>query len=129
MLLRAKASVHEPQDDGRTYPSLTAGRKYVVVASLPEDVHVVNDRGEPIVAPVALFDVIDESVPANWIRQNGPPEDDWYWCGPPEFAVRGFFERWHDDSPAERDVFARVYSALWNAYAQQLSGESMVLAR
>lgn len=128
MLVRAREALHEPLEDGRTHPSLTVGRSYVVVAVLEDDFHLVNDRGEPIIAPRSLFDVIDDHIPEDWVETRSPDEE-WYWKGPRESSGRGFFERWHDEDREAREVFARVYSGLWKLYRHHFDGVPMVLVR
>lgn len=128
MLIKPRPNIHEPLEDGRTNPSINEHKLYVVAELVMDDVRVVNERGEPILVPLSLFDVLDDWIPDEWV---GEVEEDegWDWCGPPEFAVRGFFERWHDDHPHEMKVFAEVYERLWRHYEKWLGRQEMILKR
>lgn len=101
---------------------------YVVLTLLTGQFRIVNERGEPILVPRSLFDVLDDWVPNDWVCESDEAEG-WYWHGPPQFAVRGFFERWHDGWIYERKVFADVYERLWNHYKARLGNQDMVLER
>jgi hypothetical protein len=125
MLIRPRADIHTPLPDGRTHPSIDVGKLYIVVSVVMDDVRIVNDEGEPILVPRSLFEVLDSWIPDDWIRESG--EEGWSWCGPPQCAVRGFFERWHEGHLRERQVFADVYVRLWRHYERQLVDQKLVL--
>ncbi|MCP3142911.1 hypothetical protein [Pyxidicoccus xibeiensis] len=95
---------------------------------MTDEFRLVNDEGEPILVPRSRFDVLDDWLPNDWVREEAEV-DAWYWCGPPQFAVQGFFERWHDGNNHERQVFADVYERLWHHYEAQLGAQEMVLKR
>ena len=108
------------------YTWISQDRLYVVVTLVCDDYRVVDDKGEPVLIPSTLFALIDPSVPSSWTVVDERP--DWYWCGPPEVSVPGFFERWHDGARVERGEFARIYAALWASHASQLRGQVMTIA-
>ncbi len=128
MLIKSRPELHEPMPDGRTHPSVSIGRLYIVLTLLTDDFRIVDDEGEPILVPRSKFDVLDDWIPTDWVREADEAED-WFWCGPLPFAVRGFFERWHDGHSRERQVFAEVYEPLWRHYEERLGGQEMVLQR
>ena len=127
MLIKPRPSLHDPLPDGRTHPSISLGKLYIVTSFSRNDFQIVNDRGEPIFVPRSLFDILDDWVPDDWIRE--VDSEGWYWCGPPQCSARGFFECWHDEGPHERQVFAEVYMHLWRHYEKQLVNQTLVLVR
>jgi hypothetical protein len=128
MLIKPKPNLHQPLDDGRTHPSISLDRLYVVASESTECFRVVDEDGEPILVPRFLFDIVDDWIPNDWIRREDRDED-WYSCGPPECEIRGFFERWHDGDAGAREVFGKVYLRLWQHYEEQLGGQGLVLKR
>lgn len=128
MLTKPRDNLHEPLVDGRIHPSVSRDKLYVVVTVFLEDFRIVNDKGEPIVVPRSRFEVLDDWTPEEWVAEVDE-SDGWLWRGPPEFAVRCFFERWHDGSAHEREVFAGVYTGLWRHYQNWFGGQEMRLVR
>lgn len=110
MRVRAREDCHRELPDGRTNPSITAGKQYVVVGISLDDYRLVNDRDEPVLFPTILFDVIVSHRPADWVRVTD--EDGGVYLDPPACAAPGFYERWHDGDPIARRIFAEVYAAL-----------------
>lgn len=126
MLVKARPNLHDPLPDGRTNPSLTVGKVYVVTSVVYDSYQLVNDHGEPVLFPCFLFDVLDDFVPEDWTRKSD--EEGSYWWGPPEVASRGFFENWHDGHVHEHQVFAAVYERLWRHHEAWLQGQTFTLA-
>ena len=124
MLVRALPNAHDPLPDGRTNPSITIDKLYVVIGIVDNYYGVVDDDGEPIWFPRSIFDVIDGWIPDEWVLKEA---DEVCSCKPAEFSRRGFFERWHDGYARERQVFAEVYMLLWAHYADRMEGQKMVL--
>lgn len=85
---------------------LTPGRAYQVLSVESGALRVVCDHSEPILFPVGYFDILDRTVPENWIC-DGDPWDDGY-LGPPEFGVVGFFEDYFDHKPDAIALFRAV---------------------
>jgi hypothetical protein len=125
MLVKARPNLHDPLPDGRTNPSLTVGKVYVVTSMEYDSYRLVNDAGEPVLFPCVLFDVLDDFVPGDWTRKSDG--EGFCWWGPPELASRGFFEDWHDGHVHEHQVFAAVYERLWRHHEAQLQGQSFTL--
>lgn len=128
MLIHPKPNIHEPLPDGRTLPSVGRGKIYVVVSITSDDFQLVDENGEPIFVPQHRFEVIDESIPSDWVKLEDATSD-WYRRGPPECSKPGFFERWHDGHSRERRIFAEVYERLWRQHESRLHGQEMVLSR
>ena len=81
--------------DGRTNPSITVGREYVVAGHDWFTYRVVNDHGEPVLFEKELFEVVDPYEDSTWVKK-GPFEDGDYYVDPPECRQPGFYERWFD---------------------------------
>lgn len=128
MLITPRTNLHEPLVDGRTHPSVSLDKFYVVATLILDEFQIVDDDGEPIFVPRSRFEVLDDWIPHEWVTEVDEAEG-WFWRGPPEFTVRGFFERWHDGSALEREVFAGVYTGLWRHYENWFGGQEMRLER
>jgi hypothetical protein len=85
MRVRAREDCHRELPDGRTNPSITVGREYVVAGYDWSDYRLVNDRGEPVLFEKELFDVVDPHEDPTWVKE-GPFEDGSYYVRPPSVA-------------------------------------------
>lgn len=88
------------------YPDLTAGQPYVVVGIEGNDLRLLNDSGRPYLYPQRLFNVSDETEPADWVSELG--EDGERYAYPPPLNEVGFFEDFFDGKPASVRTFWRV---------------------
>ncbi|MBJ6764430.1 hypothetical protein JGU66_26970 [Myxococcaceae bacterium JPH2] len=128
MLVKPLPNIHDPLPDGRTNPSISADWLYVVTSIGPRDYRVVDVCGEPILIPISLFEVVDDWLPSDWVREVTVDEsDEWVSWGRPELLTRGFFERWHDGDVRAMRLFAEIYAELWRHHAPQLLGQPYVL--
>lgn len=101
MLVKLKA--------GQSHHALRADVTYLVVGM--DDVNYrLNDQFGPCLHEKELFDVLEPTVPGDWVRMDGD-DGDWY-LDPPEVAAPGFYERWHDDDPVALALFAKVFARL-----------------
>jgi hypothetical protein len=89
---------------------LSLGKEYLVVGLDDTYFRLVDDDGEPVLHEKALFDILDSTIPTDWITRNGDDGD--YYTDPPELAAPGFYERWHDRDPSARAKFAEVFDRL-----------------
>ena len=110
MRVMARPDCHRELPDGRTNPSITIGREYVVAGVESDLYRLVNDKGEPILFEAFLFEVVDPYVDPAWARSTD--EDGAQYANPPECDAQGFHERWHDGDEAARTVFAAVHARL-----------------
>lgn len=113
MRVRARSIVHDHVVDEADHRSLTASKEYAVVGFDDAYYRVVDDRGEPILFPEALFEVTDPSVPDDWVRREC--DDGSYYVDPPECARAGFYEDWFDGDPTTIGVFEAVLKRLTEA--------------
>ena len=97
MKVRAKAEVHDHVLDEYNHQGLTPGKTYVVIGIAVDAYRLLDDEDDPIEYPFYLFDVIDPTIPDDWIHR-GRGTDEWY-AYPAELNRRGFFEAYHDRDP------------------------------
>lgn len=71
---------------------------------------LLNDGGEPILYDKSLFEVLETTIPADWVTINGNDGD--YYTDPAELAAPGFYERWHDRDPLARAQFLHAFERL-----------------
>jgi hypothetical protein len=98
MKIRARMDVHDHVVDEYDHPGLTPRKSYAVIEISFDCFRVVNDRGEPILYPKALFEVVNPSIPSHWIKQTF--DDDEYFIGPVELSEIGFYNAYFDKEPS-----------------------------
>ncbi|ASF45346.1 ankyrin repeat domain-containing protein [Methylovulum psychrotolerans] len=103
MKLKAKMTVNDRIVDDNYHRSLSPGMVYSVVQIDDEYFRVINDDGEPILYPKALFEVVDPSVPEEWVTITF--DDGEYFIGPAEFNKTGFYEDYFDGVADAVDKF------------------------
>lgn len=90
MRIRARADLRSRITDGRLHQSITPLEAYCVIEVDHENYRVMDDKGEPILYPKALFKVVDPSIPPGW--QLDEYEDGEFHLRPTEMAAPGFYE-------------------------------------
>lgn len=106
MRVRAKQEVHDRTLDEFDHQHLSPGGEYLVVGYDDQYLRVLNDVCEPILYPRYLFEIVDPSVPGDWVRvEEGEGQ---YFVDPPECSEPGFYERLFDGDPRARAHFACV---------------------
>jgi hypothetical protein len=100
----------QAQANGLVPRRLSAGRDYLVIGISDEYFRVVNDGGEPILYPKELFEVINDTIPSDWVREDF--EDGEYHIEPPEVAFPGFYEDYFDHKDEARRIFEQVLARL-----------------
>ncbi len=88
------------------YPDLTPGHPYVAIGIEGDDFRILNDAGRPYLYPPALFKVLDENHPADWVMEYG--DDGERYAYPPPLNQPGFFEDFFDDRPRAVRTFWRI---------------------
>lgn len=96
MRVRARPAATKP-------PHLTPGLEYLVVGLDHDSLRVLDDDSEPILYSKDLFDIIDPSVPEDWVWDRYA--DDEYYSNPPELAAPGFYESWFDRKAEAQAIF------------------------
>lgn len=94
MKLKSHANVNNLPDSESCNPHLSPNTEYVVIGIDNENYRVVNDSLEPVLYPKTIFDVLDDSIPTDWVRTDF--EDGEYFIDPPQFSEIGFFEDYFD---------------------------------
>jgi hypothetical protein len=106
MKIKARLYVHDRLFGESVHPGLTGGCVYHVVGINDDDFRVINDSGEPLLYEKGLFDVIDPSLPDDWVTE-------WYeeggveYCrkNPPELHRPGFYEDYFDNMKYATEIF------------------------
>ena len=97
MLVRAKPTVHDQLFSESGHPALTAGKLYPVVGISADHLRIINDVGEPILYEPQIFDIIDDTLPADWVCTAVTDEDGvCYYRNPPGLDAPGFYEDYFD---------------------------------
>jgi hypothetical protein len=117
MRVRAKPIVHEHVVDEFDHQHITPSKEYIVIGFDDEYFRVIDDADHPILYPRALFDVVDPSVPDDWVRRDEP--DGSYYVDPPECSAPGFYEDVFDQDADAIAVLRKV--------VRRLLGEKHVL--
>ena len=103
MRVRVRHNFLELAKDGHVHPGLQASADYYVLQADDENYRVVNRRGEPVLYPKELFEVVDRAVPSGWqFREYGDGE---YFLEPSALGRPGFYEEWFGsdgDRPAQQ---------------------------
>jgi len=100
---------------------LTRGTLYLVVGIDDSNFRIVNDGGDPVLCPSRDFDVVEASLPEDWIRIDFP--DGEYFIDPPDTSAPGFYEDVADAMPDAVAVFKVTWTRL-NAWQDGLSASS-----
>src|SRR5687768_16709003 len=89
MKVKAKAIVHDRLLDESEHRGLSAGAVYDVVGLDSQNFRVIDDNDQPFLFRKGLFDVVDPSIPDDWVTETLGDE---YYVDPPECAEKGFYE-------------------------------------
>ena len=84
------------------YSELTFGKDYYVIGLDDKYFRLIDDEGEPILFPRPLFNVVEDTIPEDWIWDR---YDDAYYADPPGLNVRGFYDRYFDHKQEAIDEF------------------------
>lgn len=90
MRVRLRADFRERVTDGRLHQGVTPLEDYFVIGVDWENFRVIDDGGEPILYPKALFEVLDPTLPPGW--QFCEYADGEYYLEPVRTGRPGFFE-------------------------------------
>ncbi|MFI4911010.1 MAG: hypothetical protein ACIAQZ_05030 [Sedimentisphaeraceae bacterium JB056] len=70
-------------------------RLHYVLGISDDSYRIINDMREPIIYPMRMFDIVDNTIPKNWKRRYG--EDKELYTAPPILEQPGFYEDYFDD--------------------------------
>jgi len=116
--MRVKMTTARPtSSDPRTHRSLTPGELYFVIGINHVEYRVIDDRGEPILFPKDLFEVLDRAIPPGWVLFE---DEDAYYLDPAATSRPGFFEQWFGSSGDDADR-QRAREALHRALVEMRS--------
>ena len=87
----------------KRYPYLTPDKDYYVIGISNKYFRLLDDKGEPILFPRPLFNVVEDSISEDWIWERHSAED--YYADPPGLNVPGFYERYFDNKQEAIEEF------------------------
>lgn len=103
MRVRVRHDFLERAKDGRVHPGLQASAEYYVLQADDASYRIVNQRGEPVLYPKDLFEVVDPAVPPGWqLREYDDGES---FLEPATLGRPGLYEDWFGsdgDRPAQQ---------------------------
>ena len=88
------------------YPDLSADQPYFVIGIEADDYRILNDAGKPYLYPPDVFEVVDASIPPDWVTDIGTDGERYAYPAPLNQA--GFFEDVFDQKPEQTSVFWHV---------------------
>jgi hypothetical protein len=103
MRVRTKPEIHDHVLDEFDNQNLEPNKIYDVIGVSADDYRVINERGEPILYPHYLFEVIDSSIPESWAKKYFDPDE--FYIDPVELSKPGFYEDYFDGKPEARRIF------------------------
>lgn len=109
MHVRLREDFRSLVTDGRLHQGITPSELYYVIGVDEEDYRVIDDQGEPILYPKALFDVLDATLPPGWqFREYADGE---YHLEPISTGRSGFYDDFFC-SDGDRKAQAEAYRVL-----------------
>jgi hypothetical protein len=90
MRIKLRADFRNFVADERLHQGVTPLESYYVIGVTQEEFRVIDDHGEPILYPKALFEVLDTTLPSNW--QFCEYADGGYHLEPISTGRAGFYE-------------------------------------
>lgn len=90
MRIRAKLDFKGLIRDGRKHQGVWPGETYFVLEVTHDEYRVVDNKGEPVLYPKEMFDVLDSTIPSHW--QFCEYEGGEYHLEPVRTGVAGFYE-------------------------------------
>ena len=85
------------------YADLSADQPHFVIGIEADDYRILNDAGKPYLYPPEPFDVVDASIPPDWITDIGTDGERYAYAAPLNQA--GFFEDLFDQKPEQMSMF------------------------
>lgn len=123
MRIQVRADYRSRFPDERVFPTLSPRATYYVLGVSNEDYRVINDRGEPILFPKVLFEVVDRAIPAGW--QLAEFEEGEYHLQPGAVARPGFYNDyfWSDGDYEAQRVARQVLRGVLERALEEATGD------
>ncbi|MFC3650357.1 hypothetical protein ACFONN_02295 [Dyella humi] len=97
MKVKARSYIHDRLFGESIHAGLTVGDIYHVVGISDDRFRIINDNGDPVLYERGIFDIVDPSVPQNWVAQWFDDDGEKYcYIDPPGFGKPGFYEDYFD---------------------------------
>ncbi len=97
------------REKGLSQESLTIGKVYTVIGIEGGFYRVLNDEKEPILYEKEMFDIVDYTIPENWIRTEY--DDSELFIIPPELSAIGFYEDYFDGKQEAKEKFSQFINS------------------
>lgn len=117
MRVKAKANIAQIKPEEFLYQGITPSEHYFVIEISQDDFRVMDDKGEPILYPKVLFEVLDMRLPSGW--RYCEYADGEYHVEPLQTGRPGFYE----------DFFCSDGDRIAQASARQALREALERAR
>ncbi len=105
MKVKVKQYVHDHIVDEFNHQHLKPNKIYEVIGIDHDSYRVIDEAGEPILYPKALFEIIDPLIPTFWIRKAYSSDE--YYIDPPGLDKPGFYEDYFDGKPEAIATFQK----------------------
>ena len=83
------------------YPDVTVGRHYTVLTIEYDSYRLLGDEGKPFLYPLEAFEVVDDTVPSDWVHQS---DSSGVCHGPRPLLEPGLFEDYFEGKPEAKRI-------------------------
>ena len=105
-----KVKVIDYTQNYQKYYDLTVGNTYRVLGIEADDIRIMSDIGRPWLYPRSLFEVVDDTLPSDWVTEYG--EEGEFYASPSALNSRGFWEGYFEHENDKKITLA-VYLQSW----------------
>lgn len=117
MKVRVKDIAHDQIYSESKHPNITIGNVYYILGIEYGDYRILNDNNEPTLYEKEIFDIVDSSIPQDWIKEDCGDGD--FCMYPLELSInKYFFEQYFDYNKEVREAF--------DAYIQKLKSQGIM---
>ncbi|MDQ9010527.1 hypothetical protein RFI36_13020 [Acinetobacter gerneri] len=109
MRLKVKKNAHEQKYSESMHPEIQIGNEYEVIGIDSKYFRIICDDGEPVLYEKEIFDIIDPTIPNNWVKVGGEDE---YALSPPELSTKYFFEEYFDGKKNVIQIFEKYVNSM-----------------
>ena len=104
MKIKAKDKFQKYAVDDTSIDDIAAGKVYTVIGIEGIYYRIVDDSEDPILYPKEMFEVIDPTIPSDWVETLFDGES---YIEPPETCEPGFYEDYFDGVPYAIKTFKK----------------------
>ena len=100
------------KNQSNKYQDLSPKLSYFVIGIEANDYRILNNYGKPYLYPSKIFDILDNTIPEDWITEYG--EEGEVYSYPKKLNSIGFFEDFFDGKN-------KAVAEFWHVVNQRLS--------